>query len=190
MKHVFYALCVSAFIIILPGCSGSRKMRAEFVPFTKQLKERLESENIDIKQVQFYVDQKLVMSRYLDNDKAQVTSGVVKLENGRNVNEVVIEPFTPGVCEDITNGNLMISFEKGSNDLGFGLGNNYSASQYVLYGYDWRNGTAVVNFDNQKFRVRCGTCSDVASARLMIKKSVIDKFEKKTRVLGGRKVEQ
>ncbi|MBS1948103.1 MAG: hypothetical protein JST47_10080 [Bacteroidetes bacterium] len=190
MKYFFYALCVFAFTEFSEGCSSSAKMRAAYVPFTKQLKDRLEGENVDIKQVQFYVDQKLIMSRYLDNDKAQVTSGVVKLENGRYVNEVVVPPFTPGVCEDIVNGNLMVNFEKGSSDLGFGLGSNYSAGQYVLYGYDWKNGTAVVNFDNQKFRVRCGTCPDVASARLLIRKNVVDKFEKKTRVLEGRKVDQ
>ena len=164
-------------------------MSKNFVPFTRELKQRLERENIDIRQVQFYVDQKLIMSRYLDNEKAQVTSGVVKLENGRYINEVIVPPFTPGVCEDVKNENLMINFEKGSNDLGFGIGSNYSANQYVLYGYDWKNGTAVVNFDNNKFRVRCGTCTDVASARLMIRKSVVDKNEKKTRVLEGRKVE-
>ncbi|HLK27470.1 MAG TPA: hypothetical protein VKT28_02730 [Puia sp.] len=189
MKNIFNAICIFSFVAFVSSCSSSRRMSKEYVPFTRELKARLERENIDIKQVQFYVDQKLIMSRYLDNDKAQVTSGVVKLENGRYINEVIVPPFTPGVCEDVSNGNLMISFEKGSNDLGFGLGSNYSANQYVLYGYDWKNGTAVVNFDNNKFRVRCGTCSDVASARLMIRKSVVDKFEKKTRVLEGRKVE-
>ena len=189
MKNIFSASLFFACIGIFAGCGSSRKMSNQYVPFTRELKERLEKENIDIKQVQFYVDQKLIMSRYLDNGKAEVKSGVVKLENGRYINEVVIEPFTPGVCEDIANGNLMVNFEKGSSDLGFGLGSNYSADQFVLYGYDWKNGTAIVNFDNQKFRVRCGTCADVANARLMIKKSVVDKFEKKTRVLEGRKVE-
>jgi len=189
MRNIFNSVCLFAFIIILSSCSSSKKMSRDYVPFTKELKQRLERENIDIRQVQFYVDQKLIMSRYLDNEKAQVTSGVVKFENGQYINEVIVPPFTPGVCEDIVNGNLMISFEKGNNNLGFGLGSNYSENQYVLYGHDWKNGTAVVNFDNNKFRVSCGTCSDVASARLLIKRSVIDKSEKKTRVLEGRKVE-
>lgn len=189
MKTIFHVFLMIAMIGFLTGCSGSRRVSDNYVPFTKELKERLERENIDIRQVQFYVDQKLIMSRYLDNGKTQVNSGVVRLENGRYVNEIIIPPFTPGVCDDQVNGNLMISFEKGSSDLGFGLGSSYTSNQYVLYGYDWRNGTAVVNFDNTKFRIRCGTCSDVAGARLMIRKSVIEKFEKKTRVLEGRRVE-
>jgi hypothetical protein len=189
MKNLSKVLLIAGLLGLFAGCSSSRRMAKRYVPFTRELKDRLEKENIDIKQVQFYVDQKLILSRYMDNNKAQVSSGKVRLENGRYVNEVVVNPFTPGVCEEISNGNLMVNFEKGNSDLGFGLGSTYTANQFVLYGYDWRNGTALVNFDSLKFRASCGTCSDVAMARLMIKKSVVDKFEKKTKVLSGRKVD-
>jgi len=189
MKTILSSVLVASLLGILSGCSSSRKMSRDYVPFTSQLKHRLERDSIDIKKVQFYIDQKLILSRYLDDEKAQVTSGKVRLENGKYINEVIVPPFTPGVCEDIQNGNLMISFEKGSSDMGFGLGSGYTANTYVLYGYDWRNGTAVVNFDNKKFRVRCATCTDVAMTRLLIKKNVVDKVEKKTHVLSGNKVE-
>ena len=189
MKTILSSVLVASLLGILSGCSSSRKMSRDYVPFTSQLKHRLERDSIDIKKVQFYIDQKLILSRYLDDEKAQVTSGKVRLENGKYINEVIVPPFTPGVCEDIQNGNLMISFEKGSSDMGFGLGSGYTANTYVLYGYDWRNGTAVVNFDNKKFRVRCATCTDVAMTMLLIKKNVVDKVEKKTHVLSGNKVE-
>ncbi len=189
MKTILKSVLVLAFLGILSGCSSSRRMSKAYVPFTSQMKQRLERDSIDIKKVQFYIDQKLILSRYLDNEKAEVHSGKVRLENGKYINEVIIPPFTPGVCEDIQSGNLMISFEKGSSDLGFGFGSGYTANTYVLYGYDWKNGTAVVNFDNKKFRVRCATCPDFAMTRLLIKKNVVDKVEKKTHVLSGNKVE-
>jgi hypothetical protein len=189
MKTILSSVLIAGLIGILSGCSSSRKMSRDYVPFTSQLKQRLERDSIDIRKVQFYIDQKLILSRYLDDEKAQVTSGKVRLENGKYINEVIVPPFTPGVCEQIQNGNLMISFEKGSSDMGFGLGSGYTTNTYVLYGYDWRNGTAVVNFDNKKFRVRCATCTDVAMTRLLIKKNVVDKVEKKTHVLSGNKVE-
>jgi hypothetical protein len=128
MKTILNSVLILGFIGVLASCSSSRKMSREYVPFTTQLKQRLERDTIDIKKVQFYVDQKLILSRYLDDEKAQVTSGKVRLENGKYINEVIIPPFTPGVCEDIQNGNLMISFEKGSSDLGFGLGSGYTAN--------------------------------------------------------------
>ncbi len=163
-------------------------MTDSFVPFTNDLRQKLERENIDLKQVQFYVDQKIILSRYMGSQKAEVTSGVVKFENGQYINEVIVPAFTPGICEDLVNERLMISFEKGNNNIAFGLGSGYTANDYVIYGTDWKNGTTVVTFDSNKFRARCGSCSDVASAMLMVRKSEMDKIQKKTRTLKGRKV--
>src|ERR1700744_5609828 len=108
------------------SCSSSGKMAKNYVPFTRDLKQKLEKENIDLKQVQFYVDQKLILSRNVGDQKVVVTSGVVKLENGRYINEVIVPPFTPGLCEGTEGDRLMISFEKGNNDLAFGPGSGYT----------------------------------------------------------------
>lgn len=169
------------------SCSSSRKA-ANFVPFTVGLKQRLERDSVDLKQVQFYVDQKIILSRYLGSQKAEVNSGVVKFENGQYINEVIVPSFTPGLMEDVVNGRLMISFEKGNNNIAFGVGSGYTANNYVIYGTDWKNGTTAVTFDSNKFRARCGTCSDVASAMLVVRKSEIDKMQKKTRTVKGRKI--
>jgi hypothetical protein len=117
-----------------------------------------------------------------------VKSGVVKLENGQYTNDVIIPAFTPGICDATENDKLMISFEKGNNDLAFGPGSGYTFSQFVLYGTEWKNGTAAVTYDSNKFRARCGTCSDIASATLVIRKSELDKMERKSRTLKGRTV--
>ena len=171
--------------ILLFSCSSSRK---NFVPFTRDLQSKLEKENIDLRQVQFYIDQKLILSRNLGDQKVEVKSGVVKPENGKYTNDVIIPAFTPGICNNTDNNRLMISFEKGNNDLAFGPGSGYTFNQFVLYGSEWKNGTAAVTYDSNKFRARCGTCSDVASATLVIRKSELDKMEKKSRTLKGRTV--
>jgi hypothetical protein len=176
-------------LLALFSCGSSKSVaNKKFVPFTRQLQQRLERDNIDLHQLQFYIDQGLVMSRYVDNEKAQVSAGVIKFDNGQYINEVIVKPFTPGICESLTNDRLMISFEKGNNDIAFGPGTGYSAEDYVLYGTEWRNGTALITFDNNKFRVHCSTCTDVAIARLMVRKSEIDKIEKKSRVVEGRTI--
>jgi hypothetical protein len=173
---------------LLFSCSSSRKMSKNYVPFTRDLKQKLEKENIDLKQVQFYVDQKLILSRNLGDQKVEVKSGVVKLENGKYINDVIIPSFTPGICESTDNDKLMISFEKGNNNLAFGPGSGYTFNDYVLYGTEWKNGTAAVTYDSNKFRARCGSCSDIASATLVIRKSELDKMERKIRTLKGRTV--
>src|SRR5579872_1488613 len=164
--------------------------RKNYVPFTRDLRSKLEKENIDLRQVQFYVDQKLILSRNMGDQKVEVKSGVVRLENGQYMNDVIIPAFTPGICDATDNDKVMISFEKGNNDLAFGPGSGYTFNDYVLYGTEWRNGTAAVTYDSNKFRARCGTCTDVASATLVIRKSVLDKLERKSRTLKGRTVSQ
>jgi hypothetical protein len=177
-------LCLIGSALIF-SCTSSKK---NFVPFTRDLRAKLEKENIDLRQVQFYIDQKLILSRNLGDQKVEVKSGVVRLENGQYSNDVIIPAFTPGVFNTTENDRLMISFEKGNNDLAFGPGSGYTYSEYVLYGTEWKNGTAAVTYDSNKFRARCGTCSDVASATLVIRKSELDKIERKSRTLKGRTV--
>ena len=189
MRRIATVFCCLASLIFFFSCTSSRKSRNSFVPFNKELKQKLEKDNIDLKQVQFYVDQKLLLSRNMGDQKTEVHAGVVKLENGKYINEVIIPAFTPGICDTILNDRLMISFEKGNNDLAFGQGSGTTFSNYVLYGSEWKNGTAAVTFDSNKFRARCETCADVATATLVVRKSEIDKFERKIRTLKGRKVD-
>ena len=187
MRRIFTVILCFTSLTLLFSCSSSRKM-SNYVPFTRDLKQKLEKENIDLKQVQFYVDQKLILNRNLGDQKVVVSSGVVKLENGKYVNEVIIPALTPGLVEQTDNDKLRVSFEKGNNNLAFGPGSGYSFNEYVLYGTEWKNGTTLVDYDSNKFRARCGSCSDVASALLVIKKKELDKWERKSRTLKGRTV--
>ncbi|WP_431211312.1 hypothetical protein ACQ86N_36320 [Puia sp. P3] len=101
---------------------------------------------------------------------------------------MIVPSFTPGICEGADGDKLLISFEKGNNNLAFGPGSGYTFNEYVLYGTEWKNGTAAVTYDSNKFRARCGTCQDVASATLVIRKKVAEKWEHKSRTLKGRTV--
>ena len=186
MSRIFAAASLASMLFLF-SCSSSRKA-GSFVPFTSNLKQRLEKDNIDLRQVQFYVDQKLILSRNLGDQKLMVHSGVVKMESGKYINEVIVPAFTPGICDTTANDKLMVSFEKGNNDLAFGPGSGYTINQYVLYGTEWKNGTAAVTFDSNKFRARCGTCNDIASVTLVVRKSEIDKIDRKSRTLKGRTV--
>jgi hypothetical protein len=187
MRRILTVILCFTSLTLLFSCSSSRKL-SNYVPFTRDLRQKLEKENIDLKQVQFYVDQKLVLNRNMGDQKLVVTSGVVKMENGKYVNEVVIPQLTPGILQETESDRLLISFEKGSNQLAFGPGSGYTINNYVLYGTQWQNGTAQVNYDSEKFRARCGTCSDVASALLVIRKKELDKWERKSRTVTGRTV--
>src|SRR6202012_5035678 len=133
MRRIFTVILCFASLTFLFSCSSSRKTsRNNFVPFTKDLKAKLEKENIDLKQVQFYVDQKLILNRNLGDQKVVVSSGVVKLENGKYINEVIIPSFTPGLCEG-TEGEVIIAlFKADQQPFAFGPGSGYTFNNYVL----------------------------------------------------------
>jgi len=111
---------------------------------------------------------------------------VVKLSDGKYINEVVIPSLTPGVCVGTDNDKVLVSFEKGNSYLAFGPGSGYTANEFVLYGTEWRLGTTMVTYDSEKFRARCGTCSDVASATLVIRKKELKELKRRSRTASGR----
>lgn len=161
----------------------------QFVPFTEDLKARVEKNGLDIKKVQFYNEQKLVLRRSLGGTKADVKGGVILFENGEYINEIVINAFTPGVCEVSTADKLSISFEEANkNTIEFGLG-GLNSKQFVLFGSKWENGSAEVMYDNEAYRIRCGNgCSNVGDVKLLVKKSEFENTKNNIRVLEGRKI--
>jgi hypothetical protein len=161
----------------------------QFVPFTEDLKVRVEKNGLDIRKVQFYNDQKLVLRRSLGGTKADVKGGVILFENGEYINEIVINAFTPGICEVATADKLSISFEEANkNTIEFGLG-GLNSNQYVLFGSKWENGSAEVMYDNEAYRIRCGNgCSNVGDVKLVVKKSEFENTKNNIRVVEGRKI--
>lgn len=160
-----------------------------YVPFTRDLYNRLKAYNIYIKKVQFFIDQQVVLNRYIDVNKAEIKSGVVKFENGRYTNEIVVPALTPCVVDSVDYDGFRVSFEKGSlNNFKF-INNKYSPDFFVFTGTNWKEGTAEVYYDKQIYRASCANCSSISEVKLMVKQSDMDKSEKKTKVLQGRKVD-
>ena len=172
------------------GCASSRTNThvAEYVPFTTSLKQRILNNNLDIKKVQFFIDQKLVLRKSLGTKKVDIKSGVLLFQNGEYIQEVVIPKYTPGVCESIDGNNLLVSFESQNNNIPFGPG-EYTRSYFMLYGKNWINGTADITYDNTIYKVSCGSCANAADAKLVVKKSEADKYDRNLRIAKGRKVD-
>lgn len=159
-----------------------------YVPFTKELRQRVLNSNLDIKKIQFFVDQQLVMKRSLGSEKADVKSGEILFEKGEYVNEVIVPAFTPGVLETINGDRMKISFELQNNEIEFAaLGDN---EVFRLVGSNWNNanGTADILYENKVYRVQCGSCSSAGDAKLVVIKKEIDKIDNKKRVVEGRKI--
>ncbi len=176
--------------LVFFGCTSSRDTTsaAMYVPFTTALRQRILNNNLDIKKVQFFIDQKLVLRRSLGTKKVDIKSGVLLLENGEYIQEVIIPKYTPGICEGMNGDDLLISFESQNNNIEFGPG-EYTKNYFMLYGKNWNNGTGELAYDNATYKVTCGSCYNAQDAKLVVKKSEADKYNRYQRVVKGRKVD-
>jgi hypothetical protein len=161
----------------------------KLIPFTQELYSKLYQYGLDIKKVQFFIDQKIVLSRVLDSAKASVSSGIIRFQSGRYINEIIIPAQTPCVLENYDSESLDVSFEAGNNSLKFVTNQPGSIEYYIFSGVNWENGTAEVTYDNNVYRATCLSCSNLTQVRLAVKQADLDKIFKNTRTLQGRKVE-
>lgn len=162
-----------------------------YVTFTRELFDKLNANHLDPKLVQYYIDQQLVFTRNLDNDQLAVKNGVIKMYNGKYVNEIVIPPNTPVICESIEGDGMRVSAENGSNTLKFLNSKQYSPVNYIFNPDKWnKDGTCEVNYDNNKYTVTCPTCASNSpnEAKLVVKQSLLDNLDKQSRIIKGRTI--
>lgn len=200
---------VFAIAMLMVGCVSSRKTEApikfvapvqqkvetppapveqdSMIPFTRELYNRLRTNNQDIRKLQFFVDQTLILSRGLSNDKLYIDQGKVINQYGVNENKIELPALTPGVVEAIEPDGLRISFESANNNLKF-INNKYSPEFFIFSGTNWENGTAEVTYKGTTYRASCGTCGSIADAKLVVRQKDIMNGDTKTTVLGGRTV--
>ncbi len=181
MKNSFLLLII---VVVLSSCSQK-------VFFTKETKEKLEAKGVDLKKIQYYNSEAIVLLREIKDEEIKVAEGKVRIENGKNVEEIIIKRKTPGVFSAAnTSDAMMIQFERGDTKfLPFVPAKDYTGKKNIFQlGYLDRvnsGGTrmAIVNYDDKKYSIVYGS-----NAALLIDKSVLVKEERKTRVAEGVKV--
>jgi len=163
-------LCLSCNKKVNPAQSQATTVvnQADYVPFTKSLKQRLDHDHADIKKIQFYLDQTLVLRRTTGMEKGVVKGGVISYDNGQAVTEMTIPAYTPGVCEGVNGDSLLISFDAPGNTFVFGA--LYANENFMLLGSNWYNGVTDVTYDSKTYKVACGSCGNAGDAMLVIKR--------------------
>ena len=204
----FTTLFVIAIILIFQSCAPKKPLysptstpvvhneppaaKDPFVPFTRELFDKLSANNIDVKLVQFYIDQQLVLTRFLSNDQVAVKNGVIKLNSGKYVNEIVFPQYTPVVCETIEGDGLRVNAETNPNTtLKFLNSKQYSPVNYIFNPDKWnKDGSTEVIYNGNKYSVQCPTCSTNSpnEAKLVVKQSALDNLDKQSTIIKGRTI--
>ena len=177
LENILY---LSLFALVLASCSP------RLTPFTQQLYEESNWSKADLKKIQFYLSEDIRLKRSLTGGSSEIVNGKIKIENGREIEEVVIPKMTPGVFvfspkED----RFAISFEDSdARFLMFGP-NPKNGNRYVLLASEWKGRTGTVKYDEKEW----GVNADDAIANLLVDLKKVRKTTVSTRTAGGRKID-
>jgi hypothetical protein len=180
MKSKLLFFYVIPFLFLFQSCG--------FIEFTHTARNEYETKNISLEKIQYYNSEKIILQRTVEKGE-QVnlsTSGKIIAEDGKQIEEIIFEQFTPGICVDTTENYLKIKFEEGDlNYLIFGIGENSNIkNNYGIYGYSWISTEGgYTQYNGKKFKiVEGGNCL------LMMKKSDKNTLQKESRNVKGLKV--
>ena len=177
IRLIYFLIAIS----VITSCAPSLS------PYTQKLNDRYEWKESDLKKVQFYLSEDIVLRRKAESGKAEITQGEIKIIDGTRYEIVKFLKNTPGILLFMPKENRMaISFEEGSiaNYLMFGPNPNFN-NRYVLLASDWNKHYGEVTYQGKKWE----TSSASAYAGLVINLKNIDQNNTAARVAKGRTVQ-
>jgi hypothetical protein len=168
-------------LLILGACSPM------LTPFTERLYEQNRWTEVDLKRIQFYVSNDIVLQRDFSSSDSRIDGGSIRIIGGRQVEEVVIKRGTPGVFLFNPKVNhFAISFEGRGEERYLMFGPNPKADgRFVLLASDWNRRAGTVTYEGRKFKVD----AESAYASLLVDLKRSNSTAVKSRTAGGRKVE-
>ena len=155
------------------------------VPFTESLKDANAWQDDDLKQIQYYNSETIILHRQLNKNETGTVSGKIKVVVGKQVKEIIIKKGTPGVVTALPLQKMAISFELGDDYyLTFGI-DEKRGGRYYLRLKDYKKGEyALVTYQSKVYEV-----SPVSlTSYLQVNLKKIDNQQRDLRVAKGRKL--
>ncbi len=170
-------------IVVVAVASCNKK-----IYFTSDVRNKIESKNIDLKKLQYFVDNDVLFSREVSSDTARISAGNIVFQNGKYYHTVSLRGNTKGVCTAVYPDRLTLSFESGNNKnivftIPKSLG-SYDVYQMVdadIYG----NATGTIFYDGQVYNL---VVKNGYLPRLMIRKRLVEREGGSDRTMKGLKV--
>jgi len=181
LSNITQLLILFAITALVTSCSSN------LTPFTQKLYEKNDWSEAELKKIQFYLSEDVVLRREVTEGGSKIEGGAIKVVNGSKVEEIVIKKGTPGVLTFMPKENrFAVSFEEGNDErfLMFGPNPKYG-DRYALLASGWKKNSGSVTYDGIKFY----TTNDSAYAALLVNLKKIKKVQVKSRTAGGRKID-
>lgn len=167
-------------LLTLGACSP------QLTPFTERLYEQNRWSEEELKRIQFYVSNDIVLRRDFSSTDSRIEGGTIRVVGGQQVEEVVIRDGTPGIfLFSPKSKNFAISFESGSDERFLMFGASPRADgKFVLLADDWSRRNGVVTYEGRKFRVD----AENAYASLLVDLKRSNSVSRKSRTAEGRRI--
>lgn len=181
--HMKKVVFIAFIAIAIASCAPSLS------PYTQKLNERYDWKEADLKKVQFYLTDDILLRRKAGSGKAEIAQGEIKIIDGTRYEIIKFRRGTPGVLLFMPKENRMaVSFEEGKNAeanfLMFGPNPNAN-NRYVLLASNWNKNYGEVTYQGKKWE----TTSASAFAGLAVNLKNLDQVNVEARVAKGRTVQ-
>ncbi|NUM33913.1 MAG: hypothetical protein HUU50_05185 [Candidatus Brocadiae bacterium] len=161
-------------IFFLPGCTSER------IPFTQELRQEYQLSEEDLKNLQYYVSDDILIERDAVLGESKVDRGKLTTKSGKLIEQILIEEDTPGISVQSGEYWLAISFEKDAA-LFF-----TSRLGYIRQGeyYLGTRGNQRIQYSNKEYVV----VNDGIESYLMIDRESLSNLIRNRKILLGRRV--
>ncbi|MGB3132580.1 MAG: hypothetical protein WBB26_12945 [Saprospiraceae bacterium] len=155
-------------------------------PFTQKLYEDNKWSQEDLKQIQFYLSEDIVLRRRAEDGQTTIENGKIKSVNGEKVEEIIFREGTPCLFHfSPKEDRFAISFEKSDNPKYLMFGPNPKLNnRYALLAKDWERRSGVVTYDGKEYR----TSTEAAWACLLVDLKRAHSIQKESKVVKGAKI--
>lgn len=177
------AAIIMAFATLLLSVACSPKL----TPFTQRLQDENKWSESELKSIQFYLSDDLVLSRDVVRGNSEIVSGEIKIVEGRQVEQVYIRKRTPGVILFMPKENrFAVSFDANDDRRYIIFGPNPKAgSRYTIMASEWDRNNGRVTYEGREWRVSSRNAYTAIMVDLRKMRKVSTRSEKAT----GRRVE-
>lgn len=166
-------------LLLITGCANR-------IPFTQSLRTRYNLADSELRGLQYYVSDTIVLHREVTSGLRKVSEGKLVTRSGRNIDEVIVSHSTPGVAEEVGESWLAISFEEGTR-IYFGLkesrGTGLQSKYWLKYSFQVPN-RRMVSFDGIVYEA----IGYSYLSHLLIDKESLAEIERRRRKLPGRRL--
>ncbi len=176
MRHLIFF----SFLIWFTSCTKN------LTPFSQDLYDKYRWSNEELKNIQFYLSNDVVLYKKVDGNEASINDGKIQIKKEKKGEKIVIQKGTPGVfLFSPKNNRFAISFHENDDTKYLMFGPNEALhGNFALLGKEWGKYQGQVTYQDQIYAVNAND----ALAILLVDLRNVSKYNYQSKQERGRKL--